>query len=250
MLEYQKDHSLSFLSYDELSLKTRQNTYQYTLEENMLLQKALKEGDNEKAKMVVNRVIERNRANGVSPKTLRFLLFSISGTIIRTINSLDERYNEVIPEINFPPILQSHNFQKSLIGVEEIIDSTCYSIRAIQDSVQDSSSETFQIYKKALGYIQENCSNAMMNVSSVADALDISIAYLSRIFKKYHGINISEYITSYRLDKAKELLTEGKMVGSVVEECGFGSLRTFLRVFKNIEGVTPGQYKASVTKES
>ena len=89
----------------------------------------------------------------------------------------------------------------------------------------------------------------MMNVSSIADNFHISIAYLSRIFKKYHGINISEYITSYRLDCAKSLLSEGKMVSEVVEECGFGSLRTFLRVFKSVEGITPGQYKSTVVKE-
>lgn len=216
----------------------------------MMLQKALKEGDGEKAKAVMNKVIERNRENGVSPKTLRFLLFSMSGTIIRTINSLDNQYREVIPDINFPPILQSQHFQKSLSGVEEIIDTICYSIKAISESYTDESSETYQIYKKVLVYIRENYPNAMMNVSSIADNFDISIAYLSRIFKKYHTINISEYITSYRIDRAKELLLEGKMVGDVVSECGFGSLRTFLRVFKSVEGITPGQYKESALKEN
>ena len=248
--EYQKDHDIPYLSYQEMLATTRQNTYQFTLEESMMLQKAMKEGDAEKAKSVMNRVIDRNRENGVSPKTLRFLLFSISGTIIRTINSLDSRFSEVIPEINFPPILQSQNFQKSLSGVEEIIDSTCYSISAVIASTADVSSETYQIYTRVLAYIQENYPNSMMNVSSVADSFGISIAYLSRIFKKYHGINISEYITGYRLEKAKSLLSEGRMVGDVVEECGFGSLRTFLRVFKTVEGITPGQYKSSVTKES
>ncbi|MBQ0070897.1 MAG: helix-turn-helix transcriptional regulator [Spirochaetales bacterium] len=248
--EYQKDHDIAFLSYAEMVSTTRQNTYQFTLEESMTLQKAMKEGDAEKAKAVMNKVIDRNRENGVSPKTLRFLLFSISGTIIRTINSLDDRYSEVVPEINFPPILQSQNFQKSLSGVEEIIDATCYSIAAISAPCADSSSETYQVYKKVLSYIQENYGNAMMNVSSIADSFDISIAYLSRIFKKYHGINISEYITNYRLDRAKELLSEGRMVGEVVDECGFGSLRTFLRVFKSVEGITPGQYKSSVVKEN
>ena len=248
--EYQKDHDIPFLSYDEMLSTTRQNTYQFTLEENMMLQKAMKEGDAEKAKAVVNRAIERNRGNGVSPKAMRFLLFSISGTIIRTINSLDSRFAEVIPEVNFPPILQSQNFQKSLSGVEEIIDSTCYSISAVIASTADVSSETYQIYTKVLAYIQENYPNAMMNVSSVADSFGISIAYLSRIFKKYHGINISEYITGYRLEKAKNLLAEGRMVGDVVDECGFGSLRTFLRVFKTVEGITPGQYRSSVAKES
>ena len=247
--EYQENHQIVFFSYEELSNRTRQNVYQYTLEENMLLQKALKEGDAEKAKNIVNSVIDRNKMNGASPKTLRFLLFSISGTIIRTINSLDERYAEVIPEINFPPIMQSQNFQKSLIGVEEIIDSTCYSVKVVQDSFAESSSETYQIYKDVIAYIHANYLNSMINVSSIADHFDISIAYLSRIFKKYHGINISEYITHYRLDRAKELLNENKMVGEVVDKCGFGSLRTFLRVFKSVEGITPGQYKSSVVKE-
>lgn len=247
--EYQKDHDIAYMSYSELISSTRQNTYQYTLEENMMLQKALKEGEGEKAKAIVNKVIERNRENGVSPKTLRFLLFSISGTIIRTINSLDSHYSEGVPEIKFPPILQSLNFQKSLSGVEEIIDVTCYSIKAMLPSA-DASSETYQIYKKVLSYIHDNCSNAMMNVSSIADNFDISIAYLSRIFKKYYGSNISEYITNYRLDKAKELLSEGEKVNDVVDKCGFGSLRTFARVFKTVEGITPGQYKSSVSKES
>lgn len=248
--EYQKDHDIPLLSYSSLSETTSRTTFQYTLEENMMLQKAIKDGDGEKARGVVEKVIERNRANGVSPGTLRFLLFSISGTVIRTVNGLDERYREVVPKINFPPILQSHNFQKSLSGVEEIIDSACYSIRAVQETMVDSTAETYLIYRKVLDYVAQNYSDAMMNVSSVADHYDISIAYLSRIFKKYNGINISEYITGYRLDRAKELLGEGKMVGEVVACCGFGSLRTFLRVFKSVEGITPGQYRSSVTKES
>ena len=248
--EYQKDHDIPLLSYSSLSETTSRTTFQYTLEENMMLQKAIKDGDGEKARGVVEKVIERNRANGVSPRTLRFLLFSISGTVIRTVNGLDERYREVVPKINFPPILQSHNFQKSLSGVEEIIDSACYSIRAVQETMVDSTAETYLIYRKVLDYVAQNYSDAMMNVSSVADHYDISIAYLSRIFKKYNGINISEYITGYRLDRAKELLGEGKMVGEVVAFCGFGSLRTFLRVFKSVEGITPGQYRSSVTKES
>ena len=247
--EYQKDHGIPFLSYSKLLSTTRQNTYQFTLEENMVLQKAIKEGNGEETKALINRIIDRNRKNGVSPKMLRYLLFNISGTIIRTINSLDVRFTEAIPEISFPPIIQSQNFQKSLSGVMEIVDSICYSIKAINDSTTDQSSETYQVYRKVLDYIHGNYGDSMMNVSSIADSFHISIAYLSRIFKKYHGINISEYITSYRLDCAKSLLSEGKMVGEVVEECGFGSLRTFLRVFKSVEGITPGQYKSTVVKE-
>ena len=62
-------------------------------------------------------------------------------------------------------------------------------------------------------------------------------------------MNISDYITSYRVSVAKKYLAEGGLVNGAVEECGFGSLRTFLRVFKNCEGITPGQYKTMSARE-
>ncbi len=246
--EYQRDHGISFMSYSELESIASQSSYHFSLEDTLALQKAIREGDSDAAKAIVNDSIALNRENDVSPRMMRFLLYTIAGTIIRTLNSLDERFSEAVPEVEFPLILQSENFQRSLEGVMEIIDSTCYAIAAVQNQFQDSSAETYALYRKTLDYVSRNYSNGMMNVSSIADNFGISIAYLSRIFKKYHSINISEYITSYRLDRAKELLAEGRMVGDVAQECGFGSLRTFLRVFKSVEGVTPGQYRSGAGK--
>ncbi len=42
---------------------------------------------------------------------------------------------------------------------------------------------------------------------------------------------------------SKKLLCEGLKVGEVAQQCGFGSLRTYLRVFKQVERVTPGQWR-------
>ncbi|MBQ4280834.1 MAG: AraC family transcriptional regulator, partial [Spirochaetales bacterium] len=53
--------------------------------------------------------------------------------------------------------------------------------------------------------------------------------------------------------KAKELLAlsgaEEVSVSEVSMRCGFGSLRTFMRVFKASEGITPGQFRQSLGKE-
>ena len=80
-----------------------------------------------------------------------------------------------------------------------------------------------------------------------------TIAYLSRCFKKNGSGNISDYLTDYRVSKAKELLSRTGQdevpVSEVSNLCGFGSLRTFMRVFKACEGVTPGQYRQSLGKE-
>ncbi|HAN42807.1 MAG TPA: DNA-binding response regulator, partial [Sphaerochaeta sp.] len=78
--------------------------------------------------------------------------------------------------------------------------------------------------------------------------LEVSIPYLSKCFKKYNDMNISDYLTSYRISKAKKLMEDNPsmLVASVSEMCGFGSTRTFMRVFKASEGITPGQFRASL----
>ena len=89
----------------------------------------------------------------------------------------------------------------------------------------------------------------MVNVSYIADEIGVSATFLSRIFKKYHLQNISDYLSVVRVEAAKSLLAEGMSLAEVVDACGFGSLRTFMRVFKSIEHITPGQYRTLVGME-
>lgn len=113
--------------------------------------------------------------------------------------------------------------------------------------------EGYAVYAAAMAEIEKNYSDPQLNVSLVADRLGVSIAYLSRCFKKNGSGNISDYLTDYRVSKAKELLSRTGQdevpVSEVSNLCGFGSLRTFMRVFKACEGITPGQYRQSLAKE-
>ncbi|MBP5162017.1 MAG: helix-turn-helix transcriptional regulator [Spirochaetales bacterium] len=113
--------------------------------------------------------------------------------------------------------------------------------------------EGYAVYSSAVSEIERNYNDSQLNVSLVADRLGVSIAYLSRCFKKNGTENISDYLTNYRISKAKELLAlsgaEEVSVNEVSMRCGFGSLRTFMRVFKASEGITPGQFRQSLGKE-
>ena len=116
-----------------------------------------------------------------------------------------------------------------------------------------SGGEGYAVYSAAVSEIERNYNDPQLNVSLVADRLGVSIAYLSRCFKKNGTENISDYLTDYRIAKAKELLSvsgsEEVSVSEVSMRCGFGSLRTFMRVFKASEGITPGQFRQSLGKE-
>lgn len=105
--------------------------------------------------------------------------------------------------------------------------------------------------KQIQRYIAANYFNVNLSVQMVADAYDISLPYLSRIFKKQYGFGLLDYINRYRVEKAKELLRSGgeESVASIASRVGFNSSQTLIRVFKRYENMTPGQYKAALSQE-
>jgi len=249
VLEYQRNvSSREFLLYRDVLEMTNQMNFNYTTEHELKLSEAIQSGDAIESVRIVDNLIIDNRAMGVSPRGLRYLLFSVTGTILRTANKFDDRFSGFLPVISFSPIIQSDNFERSHHEVDEVIERLCDAVLAVESRYEDSSGEDYAIYRKAFAEIQAGYADPMLNVSLLADRLGVSIVYLSRAFKKYHNMNISDYITSYRISVAKKLLSEGALVGDVVFLCGFGSLRTFLRVFKKFEHITPGQYR-SMSKE-
>ncbi|SFK97507.1 Two-component response regulator, YesN/AraC family, consists of REC and AraC-type DNA-binding domains [Paenibacillus sp. 1_12] len=71
----------------------------------------------------------------------------------------------------------------------------------------------------------------------------VSLGYLSRIFKSQTGHTFSEYITNYRISKAKELLTGGvERLQEISSLVGYEDPRHFSALFKRIVGETPITY--------
>mgnify|MGYP000321073434 CR=1 FL=1 len=93
-------------------------------------------------------------------------------------------------------------------------------------------------------YIEQYYHDPDLSVNVLADKFNLSPAYLSRIFKKENGISILDYISNCRINNAKELLRNtNKTIQQIAEETGFLSSSVFIRVFKKIEGITPGAYR-------
>jgi len=125
-------------------------------------------------------------------------------------------------------------------GTKEIKDSEeALLLDLINNRVMNLSSVVVQ----TISYIKGNF-NLKLNLSTIAEYVYVHPTYLSELFKKETGININEFITYYRVYKAKELLgkIENKiyMVANLV---GFGDQRYFSQVFKKKTGLTPVEYK-------
>jgi len=86
--------------------------------------------------------------------------------------------------------------------------------------------------------------NKDLSLQMVADQLKISVSYISVLFKETVGENFIDYVTRYRIDKAKVLLMETDInIGQIAVEIGYNNAQQLIRVFKRVEGITPGDYR-------
>ena len=88
--------------------------------------------------------------------------------------------------------------------------------------------------------------DSQIALESVASQFNINKSYLLRIFKEATGLTVNNYILQKRILKAKnELRFSNKTLDVIAEECGLYDANYFIRIFKRVEGQTPGEYRKS-----
>lgn len=71
------------------------------------------------------------------------------------------------------------------------------------------------------------------------------------LFREYTSMSPHEYISALRVEKAKDLLGQVDMtIGEVAKAVGYSDSHYFQRVFKKREGITPGEYRINLVKDS
>lgn len=91
-------------------------------------------------------------------------------------------------------------------------------------------------------YIDEHF-QTITTIDDIAGAFFYSREYISRVFKQYYNIGISEYLRAKRLRYSAELLKQGYNVGYACDAAGFRSMSTFVSAFREKYGFTPVQFK-------
>lgn len=103
--------------------------------------------------------------------------------------------------------------------------------------------ELSPIVIESIKYIKKNY-RSNIKLADMAAKVYVHPSYLSERFKKETGENISDFMTDYRIQRAKELLRElENKVYMVAENVGFKDQRYFSQVFKKKTGMTPVQYR-------
>jgi len=95
-------------------------------------------------------------------------------------------------------------------------------------------------------YVEENY-HSNISLEEISKVANFSVYYFTRFFKEATGVTFGKYINNYRVEKAAQLLKDtDDTITEVVFKSGFGSIKTFNRVFKQIKGCSPSAYKKSI----
>lgn len=133
--------------------------------------------------------------------------------------------------------------------VEEYLQTYAQQMSALFQKIRGNSvSQHSQPLRQAKQLIRQNLSSPL-NLDFVAQQVGLSPGYFSAIFKKETGIGFSNYVNQCRIEQAKKLLEEtGLKVLAISDAVGFSNPRYFSRVFRDLVGVRPSEYRIAVQR--
>lgn len=100
--------------------------------------------------------------------------------------------------------------------------------------------------EKAIKYIHENYYKDI-NMAMVSNYVSLNYSYFSQIFKEYIGLNFVDYLKKVRIEEAKKLLEKDTYkIYEVSEKVGYKNSKQFAKIFREIEGISPIEYRQKV----
>lgn len=139
---------------------------------------------------------------------------------------------------------RSETVARYLLLLSELTRITVQTARTeYGDSVPPSAVRSVE---RAIAYIGEHYKEKI-TAPDIADAVGLSVNYLHRIFEKVKGVTIINYLTSYRIEKARNLIEAGDAPAyEIAAEVGYTDPFYFSRVFRNTMGISFSEYKKQV----
>jgi len=100
-----------------------------------------------------------------------------------------------------------------------------------------------QLFWRALHYVHVHFAKRL-TLDMIASHLHISATYVSRLFREKTGRSFLEYVHQLRVNSAASMLiTSDRPIMDIAFRTGFESVRTFYRVFKEVKGQSPREYR-------
>jgi AraC-like DNA-binding protein len=174
------------------------------------------------------------------PQNKRFFTNYISKELINTtgLKELKPCVNLIMDELKKNDdardmLIRSHLFRICGLLLRYVPTVT------IENRSKDKVLGKLKLLQDVFAYIELNYMNDI-TMLSISKQFNVSPKYLSRLFNSISNLNFKTHINTKRVVQAERMIIEGKLsLTEIAFECGFNSIRTFNRVYKDIKGNVP-----------
>jgi two-component system response regulator YesN len=228
-----------FFHYGKYLLKTSQaNTDKIMREDalirNLLIQAAVYIGEHDEKSFIA---LMKNLGEKLRTAA-SFDVFHLAWNRLIFICNL-EIQKQALSEDEYSPSLMLNEFQ----NIDEAMEAMTACFLKLFSGIRHKSYTGNEYIEKAMLYLSQHYTENL-SFEETAKSVNVSSAYLSRLFSKETGFSFIDHLNRIRVIHAQELLTNGKFyVSEVAYKVGFNNPKYFSQVFRKYIGYTPIGYR-------
>lgn len=173
------------------------------------------------------------------------LLFGLEQEILQLVYTYLYRNGIQATELFSDAISQKLQKQavNSVFDMVKWINYVCSRTLDYENEVKRSLSIVEKVEKYIHEHYWENISR-----EEIASSVFLAPEYLAKLYKKKAGRTVKDYLNQYRIQQAKKLLkNSGQNISDVAGMVGFDNFSYFSTIFKKYEGMSPGEYRKSLS---
>ncbi|QUI22766.1 helix-turn-helix domain-containing protein [Vallitalea pronyensis] len=212
------------------------NFSRYTIEEENHLINYLLQGDEAMVMQQYDMILDRNLKENISCHALKELYLRLYNTTLRVINRRNHNIYDIMGEdyINISSQLGELHIDKLYTYVKNVY------LRTILIHNKECAAKDIKNLK---AYLDAHYTEDIY-LDAIAEYYGKSANYMSKYIKKTLGVSYQDYISSLRIEKAKDYLKSTNIsINDISKKIGFNTRYPFIRKFKILEGITPSEYR-------
>lgn len=213
----------------------------YSVEEYKYIQRyeqALRDKDHNGLLATINLLYSFVKNHLIKDSKLIYIYKELMSITIRHLYSNETEHLQMIEQLN----QMINNFQMNFNDLEEVHQYMVALINNLDEQTIDRKDYHPHI-KKVLTFIHTNYQHDIA-LSDISDDLNLSVAYLSRLFHENLKIGFKAYLTKYRMNIIKDqLIHSDTSIKEIASMAGYNNPDQMTRIFKKYEKMTPREFR-------